>query len=337
MALENPIQTSAGAGATAPAERLRVLVLAFHFPPSGGAGVQRTLKHVKYLSQEGIDATVIAARDAFPISDETLLADVPASANVVRTAVLPSPAAERSIPEMLSRAGLPPAPEADGLWPDLRSGWLIPAVSEGLRTIAAERPSVIYSTHPPATAHLAALILHRITGIPWVADFRDGWTLDPLFTSRGATDPESTAARNSLEATITAEATFVTVADDSLELRDLPPDAARRVTIANGVDPDDFRGRRPTSPPSQGRLRLSHVGTLHHLRNGDTVFTALRDALGSGRVDARAIDLRLVGWTTQPCAYRATCRSQPPATWAMRRRSMRCCRRPRCCSMRRPR
>lgn len=120
----------------------------------------------------------------------------------------------------------------------------------------------------------------------------------PALHLRGASDPESTAARNSLEATITAEATFVTVADDSLELRDLPPDAARRVTIANGVDPDDFRGRRPTSPPSQGRLRLSHVGTLHHLRNGDTVFTALRDALGSGRVDARAIDLRLVGWTT---------------------------------------
>lgn len=51
-------------------------MLAFHFPPAGGAGVQRTLKHVKYLVEEGIEATVIAAHDAFPIRDETLFAEL---------------------------------------------------------------------------------------------------------------------------------------------------------------------------------------------------------------------------------------------------------------------
>ena len=187
---------------------MRILVLAFHFPPSGGGGVQRTLKHVKYLFREGIDATVIAAQAAFPLHDETLLDELPGSANVIRTEVLEFPEAQEAFAGVLRMAGLPPAPEARTLWPDVRAGWLVPAVSEGLRAIGAESPGVIYSTHPPATAHLIGLVLHRITRIPWVADFRDGWTLDPMFSGYGRSLPEFTAARRSLEETITSEATL---------------------------------------------------------------------------------------------------------------------------------
>lgn len=275
-------------------------MLAFHFPPSGGGGVQRTLKHVKYLHQEGIESTVIAAEDAFPIRDETLLADVPESAAVVRTGVLPSPAAEEGIARLLRLAGLPGAPEADLLWPDVRAGWLVPAVSEGLRAITAERPNVIYSTHPPATAHLAALILYRITGIPWVADFRDAWALDPLFYNYGASLPGFIAARNSLEEAITREATFVTVADDSMDLRGLPMNAARRVTIGNGVDPEDFSPAiRTSTHRDPSRLRLSHVGTLHHVRDGVSLFQAVRLGLDRGQLEADKLGLRLVGWVTR--------------------------------------
>jgi glycosyltransferase involved in cell wall biosynthesis len=277
---------------------VKVLVLAFHFPPSGGGGVQRTLKHVKYLPDEGIVATVIAAADAFPIRDETLLAEVPAAVNVVRTGVLRSPAAEEGVAGMLRLAGLPPAPETNLLWPDVRAGWLVPAVSEGLRAIAAESPDVIYSTHPPATAHLVALVLHRISGIPWVADFRDAWTLDPLFSSYGASFPEFTAARDFLEATITAEAEFVTAADDSMDLRGLAMSAPRRVTIGNGVDPADFSAQTTSRGTDPKRLRLAHVGTLHHMRDGASLFDALRLGVNSGRLDSSTLEVRLVGWTT---------------------------------------
>jgi len=42
--------------------RRRVLVLAYFFPPIAGAGVQRTLKFVRYLEPQGWDATVISTR-----------------------------------------------------------------------------------------------------------------------------------------------------------------------------------------------------------------------------------------------------------------------------------
>src|SRR5678815_2823742 len=42
-----------GARDTSGRPRRKVLVLAYRFPPQGGGGVQRTLKFVKYLPQQG--------------------------------------------------------------------------------------------------------------------------------------------------------------------------------------------------------------------------------------------------------------------------------------------
>ena len=42
------------------------------------------------------------------------------------------------------------------------------------------RPDVLYSTSSPVSAHLVALLVSRATGIPWVADFRDAWTKNPM-------------------------------------------------------------------------------------------------------------------------------------------------------------
>ena len=40
----------------------RALMLGYAFPPLGGAGVQRTLKFVKYLPEQGWDPTVVRGR-----------------------------------------------------------------------------------------------------------------------------------------------------------------------------------------------------------------------------------------------------------------------------------
>ena len=56
----------------------RVLLITYYWPPSGGAGVQRVLKLVKYLREFGWEPVVFTAKDAaYPIVDESLLQDVP--------------------------------------------------------------------------------------------------------------------------------------------------------------------------------------------------------------------------------------------------------------------
>ena len=64
----------------------RVLVVAYVFPPAGGAGVQRVTKFVKYLPEFGWDCSVLTvANPSVPVFDETLAKDVPES-TVVRVA-----------------------------------------------------------------------------------------------------------------------------------------------------------------------------------------------------------------------------------------------------------
>ncbi|MDZ7262589.1 MAG: glycosyl transferase family 1, partial [candidate division KSB1 bacterium] len=69
----------------------RVLLITYYFPPSGGAGVQRSLKFVKYLPQFGWEPVVLTVRDAdYPARDESLLQEIPRDTKVYRT-FIPEP------------------------------------------------------------------------------------------------------------------------------------------------------------------------------------------------------------------------------------------------------
>ena len=60
----------------------KVLLITYYFPPSGGAGVQRWLKTIKYLPKFGVDTIVLTVDPvvaSYPQVDESLCADVPSS------------------------------------------------------------------------------------------------------------------------------------------------------------------------------------------------------------------------------------------------------------------
>ena len=65
---------------------MRLLLVTYYFPPSGGAGVQRTLKWVKYLRDFGVEPVVLTVEaGAYPKTDATLARDVPPGVAVHRT------------------------------------------------------------------------------------------------------------------------------------------------------------------------------------------------------------------------------------------------------------
>ncbi|MDF1744198.1 MAG: hypothetical protein P1V19_10945, partial [Gimesia sp.] len=65
--------------------RKRLLLISYHFPPVGGAGVQRPVKFVKYLRQFGWDVSVLmAANPSVPVFDNSLLDDIPEDTHLVK-------------------------------------------------------------------------------------------------------------------------------------------------------------------------------------------------------------------------------------------------------------
>jgi len=146
----------------------KVLMIAYHFPPVGfSSGVHRSLKFTQYLPENGWDPVVLTVNPgAFERVDDSQLKDVPASVPVIRAFAF-------DCARHFAVAGRYPGFLA---LPDRWSSWWLSGVLAGLRAIKKYKPEVIWSTYPIATAHLIGFTLHKLTGIPWVSDFRDSMT-----------------------------------------------------------------------------------------------------------------------------------------------------------------
>ncbi len=269
--------------------RRRVLMLAYVFPPIGGGGVQRTLKFVRYLDPLGWDATVVSTRSRlYPARDPSLLEEVPAATRVVRTCALPL---GHWLGLVLYRFRLRRS-FAWVTWPDGGLGWAPFALLAGVRAVRRERPDVLYSTSAPQGAHFAALIIHRLTGIPWVADFRDEWAADAHRADRPRV-LSALAAR--AERAITHRARRILVAADYFRLAGLPHDDPRRVEILNGVDEADLPSS-PAGPPAD-RFVLTYVGTVYGIRDPSPVLRALASLAARNAIDGGRVEVRFVGST----------------------------------------
>jgi glycosyltransferase involved in cell wall biosynthesis len=271
----------------------RLVYVAYFFPPTGGAGVQRTVKFVRYLPDYGWNPTVITVRAAhYWMEDPSLLADVPASVEIVRTRALTGPA-------LLGRIGGRGRVEetnarrsaaSHGIlrrvagWvsvPDPYAGWVPFAARAAAR--ALRDGGVLMTTSSPDSAHLVGLD-PALRGVPWVADFRDPWVRRMSFA------PPTVLHRRlheSLEARVVAAAARIVVTSEATRrdfVRRYPRlDPARFIVIENGYDEEDFPTTEPQPDP---QFRILHLGQLNPERR-ITPFLDCLEAFFRRRPDAR--------------------------------------------------
>ena len=173
----------------------KVLIITYYFPPSGGSGVQRTLKFIKYLRQFDWEPIILTAKDAdYPTYDESLWADVPKGIKIYYAKIFEpyrlyrkftgknnavSLDVETTSQDDQTRKKLSERISAfvrsSFFVPDARIFWLFFAVPQAKKIIKKENIDLIYSSAPPYTTHLIGLWTKRFTQLPWVADFRDSW------------------------------------------------------------------------------------------------------------------------------------------------------------------
>lgn len=233
----------------------RVLFVAYHFPPIGGAGVQRSLKFVRYLPECGYHATVITGpgrqSDAWTPIDNTLAAELPEDVAVYR---LPKPE-PRPPSARRSRAER---------WLKLRSEWsrwwVDGVVETGKRK--GQDVSLVFATMSPFQSGFAAARLARELGRPWVADLRDPWVLDEtaIYPSRAHRLLELRRMRALLAS---AAAIVLNTPEAAALVRTRFPELCdRRVTtIPNGFDAADFEGSVPDR--TDDSFQIVHAGYLH--------------------------------------------------------------------------
>lgn len=222
----------------------KLLLIAYYFPPDGGAGTQRPAKFCRYLPEFGWSITVITRaagaarrRGRWDPEDASLLADITGCREIIRL-------------------------EGD------RDTWLESAHAAAREHIDQHAPDCVLITMSPFWLSQIGRRLRSDTKVPVVYDLRDPWALDGWQPSRTWWHwrKEMRQMRQTL--------------DEASGMIANTPEAGRRITdlchrlpasavavIPNGYDAEDFRLAGETDShidsESTPEFRIVHSGTLH--------------------------------------------------------------------------
>jgi len=254
------------------------------FPPMGGGGVYRPLSFVRHLPSHGWRTTVVApSPEAYWVRDKSLAARVPPECRVIRTRTWSAQAwlargrRGRASTTRSSRGfGVARRAAAAVLLPDSYIGWYPFATRAALEIARTDPVDVVFSTSPPESTHIAARAVHRKTGLPWVADFRDPWMNLHLLDASSAWHRD---IHRRMEKSVCAEAhVLVTTRWHESHLHQVYP-KARVTRLPNGYDGEELAGLETLAPPPASPLRIIHAGMLTQRRSATPFLEALSRVL----------------------------------------------------------
>ena len=261
----------------------RVLMISFQFPPMAGtSGVQRALRFAQHLPEEGWTPSVLTVHPrAYEHTADDLMDDVPAGMTVCRAFGLDAA-------RQLAVAGRYPGALAR---PDRWTSWRLGAVPAGLAMIRRERPEVIWSTYPIPTAHRIAHTLARLSGVPWVADFRD-----PMAHDGYPADPVLWRSFEAVERLVFGRArrmTFTTPGAARLYAQRYPHAADRVRVIENGYSEEAFEaaqafasGKSAAAGSTPQPASLRSLGSLASTASAASAVPAASDVPAASAVSA---------------------------------------------------
>jgi glycosyltransferase involved in cell wall biosynthesis len=285
------------------------LLITYHWPPSGGAGVHRWLKMAKYLDQFGWRLKVFTpSNPERPVEDTSLLDDMRPENEVLTHPIWePYRLYKRFIGQnpddkiysaFISEEGSPSAMQQASVWlrgnlfvPDPRRFWIRPAARYLHRHLAEHRVDALISTGPPHSMHLIAERVAASSKLPWVADFRDPWTGIDYYHDLRLTKFANSWNRR-LEQRVLQSATRLVAVSPSWA-KDLEGLSGRKVeVITNGFDPEDF----PVDDVKlDDALTICHFGSLSRHRNPLALWRALAALRDAGNPLFSSVQVRLYG------------------------------------------
>ena len=288
----------------------KVLIITYYWPPSGGAGVQRWLKFVKYLREFGWEPVVYTPENPeAPAIDHSLEKDIPEGITVVKTKIWEPYSFYKKVtgqkPEdkiktgFLSEKKKPSLAENISVWirgnffiPDARKYWINPSVKFLTKYLEKHPVDALISTGPPHSMHMIAMGVKRKLNIPWLADFRDPWTNIDFYDQLKLTK-KADRKHHALEKQVLSGADAVSVISPGM-IKDFQDKVARQyVIIPNGYDAEDVK--TDVNVTKTKKFTLSHIGSLTRTRNAGNLWLALAELVKENKTLAEDLEIRNVG------------------------------------------
>lgn len=294
--------------------RRRVLIVSYHFPPVGGAGVQRVAKFARYLPDFGWDVSVLqAANPSVPLLDASLLADLPADLVTAKARTFePSYAAKqatRSAPIALAamrRPSLLRRLASTLLQPDPQILWYPDAMRQGRALLRRLPHDAILATAPSYTNLLVGARLARWSGLPLLSDFRDEWDISSAYWENAAQGGLALSVQQRMQRAVLRRSRIIIATTEASKLRLAQRareagSSASSQCIYNGWDARDLAAAdsiAPTTPRDPARIRLVYTGTLWNLTSIAPVVAAIGQLAATSPESVARLELVVVGRKT---------------------------------------
>jgi hypothetical protein len=291
----------------------KVLIITYYWPPSGGAGVQRWLKFVKYLRDFGWEPVIYTpSNPEFPVIDDTLANDIPAGIEVISTPIWEPYEFYKKITGKKSNTKInsgflndlksPGLFERLSVWirgnifiPDARKFWIKPSVRFLVKYLKENPADAIVSTGPPHSVHLIALSIKNRLNIPWLADFRDPWT-DIDYYREMKISAFADKKHKSLELKTIRGCNAMVVVSRDMKVNYEKMGGNNVHLVTNGFDPADMDIRDVVRDT---KFSVAHIGTLPPSLNLKGLWQVLSELSESIPSFGNDLEIKLVGKVDQ--------------------------------------
>ena len=188
-------------------------------------------------------------------------------------------------------------------YPDGMKYWHESALKEASKIMDDEEIDAIISSSWPITCHTIAKDLKEKKDIPWIADLRDLWNLNPYVSH--AFIREYFEKRLELKTFENADALTTTTDLAAETLSTLHP-SSKIVPILSGYDNDDFKfleelvsKRDDFSTELSEKLKFIYAGSLYGgKRDPSYLFEAIRQLEDENKLDSSKISIEFYGDST---------------------------------------
>ena len=282
---------------------MKVLIITYYWPPSGGSGVQRWLKFVKYLRNFKVEPVVYTVDNPnYAILDETLHNQVPTTVEVLKNPIKEP----NNLFSFFGKGGkkasagfLDANPSffgkilqyirANYFIPDARKFWIKPSVQFLTKYLSENKIDVVITTGPPHSMHLIGLQLKQKLGVKWIADFRDPWTDIDYFHQLPLTK-KAIQKHHQFEKEVVSTADCVLVVGKTMKEKYLKYNQNIEV-ISNGFDDIEDKSKVELDT----KFSIVHIGMMNADRNPKILWKVLSDLINENQNFAEDLQLKFVG------------------------------------------
>jgi hypothetical protein len=269
----------------------KVLIITYHWPPSGGITVLRCLKFVKYLREFGWEPIVFTADNAaYQFLDFGNEKDIPEGIEIHKVPIFEPINAFKKISGRKKNVPLQnitsnsakkkTVVDKFAMWlrgnffiPDARYRWIKPSVKYLNNYLQTHTVDAILTDGPPHTNTVIGMRIAQKFALPWLADFQDPWTQVDYY-SKLYIGKRADKKHRALEQEVFQTANKITIASPTWK-KELETIGAKNVSVIYyGFDEPDFMQYSPEPTP---QFNIFHGGLLGEDRNPISFANALSD------------------------------------------------------------